>query len=497
MSGQDSYQLAYERERQARQAAEKLLDEKTREVQSSMDMISHQFDNLMLQKKELQYLLNIARLAQDPVPLSSAIKDFILQTLEYLGAGACRWRYKQDDGAFSLSELLGEQFFQVAVNKIDDFPWMQWLYDDVIKKSDRKFLHTEEIDDIDLKNMLLQSDITGIALIPIKRYGRTATLCEFFIVNADAFDMHKLDQAMISSFQISVMLERRSAQKKLEKNFKEIKLAHDELKQAQTQLVQSEKMASIGQLAAGVAHEINNPVGFVLSNMGTIKEYCQSIFKVFAGYDDVLACPSVENTNKLQALIKQEDIEFIRNDVSLIIKDSEEGLVRVRDIVANLKSFARVDSDDNLVFDINECVDNTLKVVWNELKYQTRVIKELSENLPKVTGQSNQIGQVIMNLLMNAKQAIEGDGEIHIRTYLEDERVCISVADNGKGIPENVIKKIFDPFFTTKPVGVGTGLGLSISYGIVEKHRGDIDLHSVVGQGTTFIVRLPAVQDGA
>lgn len=494
MQEQDSYQLAYERERKARQAAEKLLDEKTREVQSSMDMISHQFDNLMQQKKELEYLLNVARLAQDPVPLSMALKDFIQQTAAYLGAGACRWRYKREDGAFTLSELLGETYFQDAVNKIDDFPWMQWLYGEVIKKSDRKFIRTSEIDDAGLKKNLQISEIGGIALIPIKRYGRTATLCEFFIVNGDDFDMHKLDQAMISSFQISVMLERRAAQKKLEKNFEEIKVAHDELQQAQTQLVQSEKMASIGQLAAGVAHEINNPVGFVLSNMGTIKEYCHSIFKVFAGYDAALENPSEENQQNLQTLINQEDIEFIRSDVGLIIKDSEEGLIRVRDIVANLKSFARADSEENVPFDVNDCVENTLKVVWNELKYQTRVIKELSDNLPKVMGQSNQIGQVIMNLLINAKQAIDGDGEIHIRTYLENERVCISVADTGKGIPENVIKKIFDPFFTTKPVGVGTGLGLSISYGIVEKHRGEIDLHSVVGQGTTFIVRLPFVQ---
>ena len=267
---------------------------------------------------------------------------------------------------------------------------------------------------------------------------------------------------------------------------------------AQTQLVQSEKMASIGQLAAGVAHEINNPVGFVLSNMGTIKEYGVSIFRAFEAYDNFVANPSDEIRVKLDAVLKKEDVEFIREDMVSIIRDSEEGLIRVRDIVSNLKSFARADSEDNQLFDINECVENTLKVIWNELKYQTKVVKELSDHLPKISGQSNQIGQVVMNLLINAKQAMEGaDGEINVRTFLEDGRVCVSVADNGKGIPEHIIKKIFDPFFTTKPVGVGTGLGLSISYGIIEKHHGEIDLHSVVGQGTTFIVRLPAVQDNA
>ncbi|MCP5326194.1 MAG: hypothetical protein H7A09_07690 [Oceanospirillaceae bacterium] len=420
------------------------------------------------------------------------------QTLDYLGGMSARWHYRKDDGEFVISELLGEKNIESAVEDFNAYPWMQWLYRTVIEKSDRKFVVVRDIEDAVLRDLLLKNEIGGILLVPIKSYGRTATMCEFFIVDPDNFNAQKIDQAMIAGFQISVMIERRASQKKLEKNFAEIKEAHDELKQAQTQLVQSEKMASIGQLAAGVAHEINNPVGFVLSNMGTIKEYGVSIFRAFEAYDNFVANPSDEIRVKLDAVLKKEDVEFIREDMVSIIRDSEEGLIRVRDIVSNLKSFARADSEDNQLFDINECVENTLKVIWNELKYQTKVVKELSDHLPKISGQSNQIGQVVMNLLINAKQAMEGaDGEINVRTFLEDGRVCVSVADNGKGIPEHIIKKIFDPFFTTKPVGVGTGLGLSISYGIIEKHHGEIDLHSVVGQGTTFIVRLPAVQDNA
>ena len=270
-----------------------------------------------------------------------------------------------------------------------------------------------------------------------------------------------------------------------------IQYQFDELKKAQGQLVQSEKMASLGQLAAGVAHEINNPIGFVISNVSTLNEYAEVLRTFIEKSLAYIDTPEDTVRNELAGISKAEDLPFVVEDIMTIVKDAQEGLTRVKDIVANLKQFARTDEDESEAFDLNDNIENTIKVAWNELKYHATLIKEFDDSLPQAFGHPGQVNQVILNMLVNAAQAIESDGEIRIRTKATDQHIVLEIEDNGCGMPDDVQAKVFDPFFTTKPVNVGTGLGLSISYGIIEKQGGKIEVRSEVGKGTCFTILLP------
>ncbi|MBI1921305.1 MAG: PAS domain-containing protein [Geobacter sp.] len=275
----------------------------------------------------------------------------------------------------------------------------------------------------------------------------------------------------------------------LHRSREETETAYAKLAATHNQLVQQEKMASIGQLAAGVAHEINNPIGFVNSNLGTLSKYVGRLAEFMDFQEQVVAeCPaSLERISAKRAELK---IDRILNDAGELIRESLEGTDRVRRIVQDLKSFSHAEEEESKPADINDCLDSTVNIVWNELKYKVTLVKEYGE-LPLVTCWPQQLKQVFMNLLMNAAQSIERQGEIRIRTWQEGGSVLVSVSDTGCGMPAEQLERIFEPFFTTKEIGKGTGLGLSISYDIVKKHGGDIFVTSEVGKGTTFTIRLP------
>lgn len=280
----------------------------------------------------------------------------------------------------------------------------------------------------------------------------------------------------------------------------------ENLKKSNAQLLQSEKMASIGQLAAGVAHEINNPTGFVSSNLRTLSEYQDDIEKVVREYRNLVKnmkntrtvehCPSSisEQIKRIADLEAEVDIDFILNDVPDLIKESREGTERIKNIVIALKDFAHPGENKLKLADINKGIDSTLNVVWNELKYKSTVIKDYGD-IPPVRCYPQQLNQVFMNLLVNAVQAIEKEGEIRILTRALDGYVEIKISDTGQGIPDEDLSKIFDPFFTTKEVGKGTGLGLNVVYNIIQRHKATIDVESEVGKGTTFSMRLQTDPD--
>ena len=262
------------------------------------------------------------------------------------------------------------------------------------------------------------------------------------------------------------------------------------LAQAQNQLLQSEKLAAIGQLAAGVAHEINNPIGFVSSNLGTLKRYVVTLLEVQAAYEAAEVDLPAARRAIIAELRQRADLEFVREDTSALVQESIEGLQRVTRIVQDLKNFAHVDEAEVQWADLEQGLDSTLNVAWNEIKYKAEVIKDYG-GVPKVECIASQINQVFMNLLVNAAQAIQEKGRITLCTRQNGDCVVIEITDTGCGISPEHQKKIFDPFFTTKPVGKGTGLGLSLAYGIIKKHGGRIDVDSEVGVGTTFRVTLP------
>ena len=273
----------------------------------------------------------------------------------------------------------------------------------------------------------------------------------------------------------------------------ELKQLNEKLESAQVQLLQSEKMASIGQLAAGIAHEINNPVGFVNSNMGTLSKYIENMFKVIDAYGAAEARFEAKVFPEVALVKKSVDFSYLVEDIPSLLKESQDGLARVTRIVQDLKDFSHVDEANWQHANLEQGMDSTLNVVSNEIKYKAEVVKEYS-GLPEVECMPSQLNQVFMNLLMNAAQAIDNKGTITVRTGVSGDEVWVEVADTGKGISPEHINRIFDPFFTTKPVGKGTGLGLSLSYGIVQKHHGRIEVKSELGKGTTFRVCLPVHQ---
>jgi PAS domain S-box-containing protein len=262
------------------------------------------------------------------------------------------------------------------------------------------------------------------------------------------------------------------------------------LAEAHSQLLQSEKMASIGQLAAGVAHEINNPIGFVDSNLGTLKLYVGNLLMALSVYEKNEAEMTVETQAVLAILKEKIDLVYLREDVANLLSESVDGLQRVKRIVQDLKDFSHVDESEKQSANLELGLDSTLNVIWNELKYKAKVVKEYA-GIPNIMCMPAQLNQVFMNLLMNAGQAIEDKGTITIRTGQQGKNVWVEVEDTGKGIKPEHLERIFDPFFTTKPVGKGTGLGLSLSYGIIQKHGGRIEVKSEVGSGAVFRVLLP------
>jgi PAS domain S-box-containing protein len=266
------------------------------------------------------------------------------------------------------------------------------------------------------------------------------------------------------------------------------------LREAHEQLLQSEKMASIGQLAAGVAHEINNPLGFVNSNMDSLKRYLNTLLAVEVAYGTAVRqeAPGSVLAARIEAIAREADLAFLKDDVADLVAESLDGLKRVRQIVQALKDFSHMGDTDWLHADLHAGLDSTLTIVANEIKYKATVEKRYG-SLPHIVCLPSQLNQVFMNLLVNAAHAIRERGVITISTGVDGDWVWVAISDTGCGIPPQNLNRIFEPFFTTKPVGSGTGLGLSLSYSAVSKHGGRIDVESRVDAGTTFTVRLPVL----
>lgn len=275
--------------------------------------------------------------------------------------------------------------------------------------------------------------------------------------------------------------------------------AYMKLKASQAHLVQSEKMASLGQMVAGVAHEINTPLGYVQNNMEIARDAYGKMAALNGAYDalyGMLQSPEASEAAvnghfaRLQHMREEFAEVYPQESMESLFSDSLYGLRQISEIVVNLKNFSRIDKAavDNV--DINECVISALTIGNNVIKHKAEVIRDFGV-LPKVSCSPSQINQVFLNLVTNAAQAIEGYGRIMIKTVADDQYVHVVVRDNGKGIPPENVARIYDPFYTTKPIGEGTGLGLSIVFGIIKDHGGQIQVKSEVGKGTAFCISLP------
>lgn len=348
-----------------------------------------------------------------------------------------------------------------------------------------------------------QSETARIPIIVLSANNDDETKGESFDAGANDY-MVKLPDVIEFTARIRYHSAAYLAHKKLYSTIKR-------LEETQNQLLQSEKMASIGQLAAGVAHEINNPVGFVNSNVGSLKDYMRDIFSLIAAYEKLDADGATDTNDKenIQAIRKKIDWDYLKQDSENLLEECADGLQRIKKIVNDLKDFSRVDEAEWQWADIHRGIDSTINIVNNEIKYKADVVKEYGD-LPSVECIPSQINQVILNMSVNAAHSIKERGVItlrtgtangicdnpHKQTTVADEPywVWLQISDTGEGMQPDVIQRIFDPFYTTKPIGTGTGLGLSLSYGIIHRHGGQIKVESHPGEGTTFTVWLPIKQ---
>jgi len=283
----------------------------------------------------------------------------------------------------------------------------------------------------------------------------------------------------------------------LHESHEQLEAALGEVKAQQQQLVQSEKLASLGTMSAGVAHEINNPLAFITSNVKSLSE----TIEVFERYRQCVAGLLKQIDESQQQSLQQqhdefsekEDVDFLIEDSTELISDTSEGLERIMSIVDGLKAFARSDAIEKESIDILDCVHNAIKLTNNQVKFNMKIVEQF-ETLPTTMGYPGRLTQVFVNMIINASQAIESDGQLTIAASVEGDFIQVTFTDNGCGIPQDKLDDIFTPFFTTKPVGTGTGLGLSISHGIVEEHQGQISVQSEENKGTCFCIRVPLAE---
>ncbi|NMP32088.1 GHKL domain-containing protein [Thalassotalea sp. M1531] len=277
-------------------------------------------------------------------------------------------------------------------------------------------------------------------------------------------------------------LQKRSTEEKLANNYEKLQHTLKKLTSMQNQLVHSEKMASIGQLAAGIAHEINNPIGYVKSNLSVLNDYILLFNQ---------AIKEVGNH-----LPENEELTFAQQDIGPLIESCIGGVDRVAEIVSSLNSFSRKEESTELQpVSIKDIINDSIKIAWNNIKYNSEIDLKCTEDLPKIMGHKGELQQVLINLIVNAVHSLEEQGKITIKAWANKRRVYISVSDNGCGMDEKTKNKLFEPFFTTKPEGQGTGLGLSVSYAIIEHHKGEIKVESTQGEGTTFELCFPIANE--
>jgi signal transduction histidine kinase len=283
-----------------------------------------------------------------------------------------------------------------------------------------------------------------------------------------------------------------------EKAFDEVRDTLERLKETQSQLVRAEKLAGIGQLAAGVAHEINNPTSFIMSNMSTMQKYVSDFFNYIDSMEKLVTSSGDGNSKALEIqeairnIINSEDYCYLKDDLPEVVEESLNGLLRIKTIVSSLLAFASSSESEMNIVDLNVEMESALLMFENEISRKGRVVRNFG-NLPKTYANSDMLKQVFINLISNAIQAIEADGIITITTEVKNNYISIEISDNGVGIPPDNIQNIFNPFFSTREIGDGVGLGLSIAYRIIESHNGNIDVQSEPGLGTTFTIRLPIV----
>jgi signal transduction histidine kinase len=475
-----------EREKKARVMSEQHLEVHSRALYESNQSLQASLSMAKKKQAELEFL----RQTSGDVSSDISLQELITNTVELTGQF-----FSVECGLFIVSEN-----GQAIESKVDNI-WRapnQWFSDRAFLEQASQFLPIEQQDRlsmwlvsaIDEQSSPALSGFKWIVFVNFELLGNKIAWLAFFS-RAEFLDEEALAVLSTAREHLLSGINRRITDVSIRKRTVELQDTVNRLEQAKRQLIQSEKMASLGQLAAGVAHEINNPVGFIRSNLEMLDEYLQDYQKLHEMISEQLKESGQLDVQQYRLLSEKIDLPYIQQDAKDLLESNLEGLDRVKEIVENLKTFSHSGDGKLDKIDLNLCIQSALKIAWNALKYEHIVDNQITDELPKVMGNVGQLQQVFVNLFVNAAYAMSNGGKLTIKSRTTSNALLIDVIDDGCGMDKTTLDKLFTPFFTTKPVGVGTGLGLSVSYAILESHNVQTQVQSILGQGTQFTLSFP------
>ncbi len=466
--------------------AELVLERHSLEVYQTNQSLKSALAFSTKKQSELEYLGKASMAVASELPLNDMIGNMVELTCKYCSAEYGFYfvtedglvvneklykAWSKEHGWQSQSELQRHVNANLPLSKTDVLD--SWFVSAV---SDDNHQHLEHFGWVLYMNFSLSGG----------KIGWLAFLSKMELVDEDMFPILATARDHLTSG-----IQRRLTDVRILKRNVQLQDSVNNLESAKRQLIQSEKMASLGQLAAGVAHEINNPIAFIRSNMQVLKEYLEDYKSLHDELKSELATHKKLDVSSFTALCEKVDLTYIDEDSADLLTSNIEGLNRVREIVENLKGFSHVSDTKLIQMSLNKCVDAALGIAGNAFKYEHQVDNRLTDCCPLILGNLGQLQQVFVNLFVNAAYAMEGGGTLSIYHTEDNQRVIIHVKDDGSGMNEETIGKLFTPFFTTKPVGIGTGLGLSVSYVILEAHDVQVTVDSAIGVGTTFNLSFP------
>jgi len=475
------------REKKARLNAESQLEDYSRQIYYSNQSLQKSLSKSQKRESELEYLATVSSNATSDL----TVKELVVSIVELTGA------FSQADCALHLVTA-GEERAEGSAQLIwlkerQDWVKNPGLVEQIVESLPLNESDTDEnwiVAPADIQDPDTGTNYHWLIFLTFPLFShRTGWL--IFLSSAEYLDEETLYVLETAKGNLLSGIRRRVTDIRVLKRSVELHDAVAKLEQAQQQLVQSEKMASLGQLSAGVAHEINNPLGYIKSNMDTLQEYIGQLFQWQQDVADLCGQKGQLSKQEFDDLSEQIEMDYIRDDLNDLLTSTSEGVERVRDIVADLKAFSHSGEEGFEDLDLLVCLESALKIAWNSLKYDYQVEKQLPEKVPVIQGSPGQLQQVFVNLMVNAGQAMEQGGTLSIRLEVLKGQILVGIKDTGCGMDRETLDKLFTPFFTTKPVGVGTGLGLSVSYAIIEAHSARVEVESEVGTGTEFLLYFP------
>ncbi|MFC3095884.1 two-component sensor histidine kinase [Alteromonas sediminis] len=477
------------REIKARELAESQLERYSREVYHTNQSLKENLQRVEKRSFELEFLHNASGMVNSDLSITGLLKSITSYIAKFVAANA--------GGFYLYSDLSIQEVEEALVWTKEE----QWHHDDKLVSLIKAHVQIKNTQDIPqwiiapLEQPELENPLSTWLIYKTYTLDKRSTVVLAFLCGDQSIQEETLYVLDTIHDHLSSGLKRRLADKRIQRRNKQLVDTIATLETTQQQLVQSEKMASLGILAAGVAHEINNPIGYIKSNLEILGEYQVTFSELLIEISSLVKANTL-NYDLLQQLYEKYDVTFLIEDAADILQTNIDGIKRVSDIVKELKTYSHAGENIQSLISIKDCIQSALKVAGNALKYLHQVEAGLPDNLPKIIGNAGQLQQVFINLFVNAAHAMPKGGELLIQSEVNAEQKTLSifVSDTGVGMDAEQQKKLFLPFYTTKPVGQGTGLGLSVSMAILEAHNVKVQVKSDVGLGTTFKLTFPLPQ---